>query len=307
MGQFRWLYILFSVIALLNTELLSAQFEGGDGRGDALCFFETPYSPMYFGGSGNGDAICSFYNPSAPYYSGGNGRGDAICRNFQATLPLFDGGEGRGDAICQNEFPPMSIFSGGIGRGDAMCFEDETPLPISLNYFRGTCWGNEVSLEWATFSEINNDYFVIEKTVDGQSWSSIDTVFGGGTTSNYIIYNTVDPRAEGINYYRLRQVDYNGDSETFEIISISCEEKELAELTVYPNPNNGVFKVEGFGESAKLIVYDGMGKLVMTQDVQSNVAELDLSLKEPGVYLLKVYTESHSWIARVVISPSDSW
>jgi len=307
MGQFRWLYIILSVVALLYTELLSAQFEGGDGRGDALCLFETPYSPMYFGGPGNGDAICSYYSPSAPYYSGGNGRGDAICRNSQDIIPLFEGGEGRGDAICLNEFPPLSIFSGGIGRGDAMCFEDETPLPISLNYFRGSCWGEEVSLEWATFSEINNDYFVVEKTNDGINWSNIDTIFGSGTTSSYNIYKSSDYRGGKINYYRLRQVDFNGESESFDIISVSCDDKKSKELSVYPNPNNGVFKVEGFGESAQLIVYDGMGKLVLQKEIQSNTTEIDLSLKEPGVYLLKVYTQDHSWISRVVISPSDSW
>lgn len=96
------------------------------------------------------------------------------------------------------------------------------PLPIELISFDGYNKSNNNILTWSTASENNNDYFTVERSEDGVSWDIIYTVDGAGNSQSKINYSLVDNSyREVINYYRLKQVDYDGQSELFEkIVSI---------------------------------------------------------------------------------------
>lgn len=122
---------------------------------------------------------------------------------------------------------PNVKFSIGSNSGGA--------LPISLISFEGVLDGTIVELEWVVESQINNDYFIIENSQDGINWSKIGEVEGDGTTINREIYNLEHTNpSTGDNYYRLTQVDFDGRSETFEIIlikvDINGEPKEIIKL-----------------------------------------------------------------------------
>ena len=122
---------------------------------------------------------------------------------------------------------PNVQFSIGSDAGGA--------LPITLTSFEGIFNENVVELEWKVASQINNDYFVIEHSQDGDNWNKIGEVIGDGTTINEEIYNIehINP-SMGDNYYRLTQVDFDGKSETFEVIlvrvDINIEPKEIVKL-----------------------------------------------------------------------------
>jgi hypothetical protein len=92
-------------------------------------------------------------------------------------------------------------------------------LPIELISFDGYNKSSNNVLTWSTASENNNDYFTIEKSEDGVNWYVIDSVDGSGNSQSIINYNLVDNNyRQVINYYRLRQVDYDGKYELFDKI-----------------------------------------------------------------------------------------
>lgn len=94
-------------------------------------------------------------------------------------------------------------------------------LPIELIEFKGYNKGNVNYLYWISASEINNDYYFVERSGDGKNWDEIGNVVGAGTTNVVKIYDFKDLRYKDIrNYYQLTQVDFNGNSETFKTILI---------------------------------------------------------------------------------------
>lgn len=94
-------------------------------------------------------------------------------------------------------------------------------LPIELMDFNGENNGNQNLLYWSTQSEKNNDYFIIEYSPTGVDWTTVDVISGAGSTTIHQNYSTTHRDYEkGINYYRLSQVDFNGDIAKHKVISI---------------------------------------------------------------------------------------
>tara|TARA_R110001592_G_scaffold54758_2_gene167747 strand:+ start:7466 stop:9022 length:1557 start_codon:yes stop_codon:yes gene_type:complete len=113
-------------------------------------------------------------------------------------------------------------------------------LPITLTSFEGILDGTIVELEWEVESQIDNDYFIVENSQDGLNWNKIGEVEGGGTTINEETYNLEHNNPPmGDNYYRLTQIDFDGRSETFDIILVEvCSCKE-------PNEIIKLFNIQG--------------------------------------------------------------
>jgi hypothetical protein len=101
------------------------------------------------------------------------------------------------------------------------------PLPVGIAYFKGSKYKDYNELEWLTLSERNNDYFTIEKSLDGHNWSKLTTINGSGTTYTSNRYNYRDyNQVEGVTYYRLFQKDYNGDEEYLGLVALYTEPKD---------------------------------------------------------------------------------
>ena len=120
---------------------------------------------------------------------------------------------------------------------DVSIYESEpVNLPIELLYFKGSVYNSDNILHWSTASEDNNDYFTIEKTKDGIDWEIVTRESGAGNSSNQLYYSSVDENVESIiNYYRLKQTDYDGKFKYSDIISIdnrrNLESKEVVKIT----------------------------------------------------------------------------
>lgn len=98
---------------------------------------------------------------------------------------------------------------------------DCAALPIELIYFRGEKENGYNYLEWSSASESNNDYYELEISNDGYNWNSLVKINGMGMSNTIINYNYKDHNPKkNLNYYRLKQIDYNGESKTFNIIAI---------------------------------------------------------------------------------------
>ena len=142
---------------------------------------------------------------------------------------------------------------------------DCTSLPIELLGFYAYAKDQVVQLDWATASEINNDYFTIERSKDGENWQDILQTAGAGASNSTINYSEIDSSPlYGTSYYRLKQTDFNGafSYSTTQVVKFGISND--AEILSFPNPNDGSsFNLEftGFGnEEVLVVVRDIQGK-----------------------------------------------
>ncbi|MEO8146092.1 MAG: T9SS type A sorting domain-containing protein [Bacteroidia bacterium] len=161
------------------------------------------------------------------------------------------------------------------------------PLPISVINFDAFKNNNVVDLKWTTATEINNDYFTIEKSKDGIHFASITTVDGAGNSSTTLNYATTDEQPySGINYYRLKQTDFNGMFTYSKTVSVNFKNDNA--LFIFPNPvDNDMFIYTGQIIN-QISIIDVTGRAVgqWTGDF-TNKIKLDLSGIAAGCYSLK--------------------
>ena len=178
-------------------------------------------------------------------------------------------------------------------------------LPVELIRFTGKKLSdNTVQLDWATASEMNNDYFEIQRSTDFTNWESIGQVKGNGSTHKQISYNFIDKNPNlGNNYYRLKQVDYSKKTKTSNAIDVKIDEQPTTSLslvnpvTLYPNPTKEVFWIRSekdFAESGmqQVEVYNLSGDMIYSAQLEGNQHEVDLSQQSSGLYLVRIGTQT---------------
>ena len=142
-----------------------------------------------------------------------------------------------------------------------------TPLPVELISFEPKCIDNQTVIKWTTAAEINNSHFEIQHSTDGNSWSTIDSVQGAGNSTTVINYEQpvkVNSNQE-VDYYRLKQVDFDGKSAHSDIKPCSCD-GGLEITSLYPNPSDGEVNIlinSTEGGTLSLKIYDTLGKLIV--------------------------------------------
>ena len=170
-----------------------------------------------------------------------------------------------------------------------------TALPIELVEFTATT-SNEtiVDLNWQTASETNNDYFIIERSVDGNSWENLNKkILGQGNSSILTAYHTTDNNPlTGISYYRLKQVDFDGTVSYTTPISILLERKLKPCIRVFPNPSHDQITVLGKQkelENLKIYNYLGQDVTNMAKTVNNDGSKtvIEISGLRPGLYFIK--------------------
>ncbi|MBO7433789.1 MAG: T9SS type A sorting domain-containing protein [Salinivirgaceae bacterium] len=192
-----------------------------------------------------------------------------------------------------NSYSPFTFGSTDI---------NENPLPVEIASFTGRQNGNAVVLEWTTMSEKENDFFEIERSIDGINFVTIGFVQGAGNSTDKLVYSFADNAPEqGIAYYRLSQVDYDGTrSFADKVISLSYINGNI-KLAVVPNPTRGMFKVSitgVIGGSAKLMTQSG--KTVRIIDIHNPTESINISDLPSGIYILQYQTGENVVHERVV-------
>jgi hypothetical protein len=173
------------------------------------------------------------------------------------------------------------------GNTGAVCKWGITVLPINLVSFDAVYDSFTVNLSWQTATESSNDYFTIQRSPDGVDWETIGSVDGAGFSNELLTYEFVDRSPlEGINYYRLKQVDFDGEFMLSEERSISTE--NLKEVVVLPNPNNGHFKILNLMDGDKVSITSVSGIQFFENKMFSNSIEIDLENVPNGIYFLRV-------------------
>jgi hypothetical protein len=193
--------------------------------------------------------------------------------------------------------PTSCIFyEGGSNDGFSVTLAFNIPLPIQLVSFEAGVEGNFVQLLWATASELNNNFFTIDRSSDGQHFESIGKVDGAGTTSLRRNYSFLDKNPyQGRSYYQLRQTDFDGHNSYSWIVAVNIHSDLFGLVSLYPNPVGGnqvvVIKYLASQEGPlSLSLVDITGKLlfqgIKTVLAGENEFLLTLPFESSGVYIL---------------------
>lgn len=179
---------------------------------------------------------------------------------------------------------------------------DPGGLPIELVSFNAVPENRQVKLNWQTASETNNDYFTVERSPDGISWSGILMVQGSGNSSSNLFYENTDPHPfNGISYYRLKQTDYDGKTSISDPVSVKMNPGK--DYTIYPNPANEKLIVQNESENKyEVNVFSAIGQRISVPAIHSNQnTELNLADLTNGIYFLCI-EEEHQMIRTVPIT-----
>lgn len=218
----------------------------------------------------------------------------------------------------------ISIVSGGFPFfGCPAAFQNDTnndsgasfmgvqqQLPVTLSDFYAKAIScNKIELYWETDSEKNNDYFEIERSLNGKDFFKIGKIFGTNASngSSYTFTDETNLNGKSLFYYRLRQVDFDGIFENFNIIKIEnhCDNDNVS-IALYPNPAFDRMNVELTGFKAidyvDLVITNAIGEIIKKFNKISvnKVHELNIRELNPGVYTLKVLDTDVSLVKRFI-------
>ncbi|MFK8009715.1 MAG: T9SS type A sorting domain-containing protein [Saprospiraceae bacterium] len=196
----------------------------------------------------------------------------------------------------------FKVFAEGASSDDSETYRfmytvQAGSLPIELTKFTALPIDNRVvELNWQTASEINNDYFSIQRSMDGNNWEEIEKVDGLGDSNVNQYYSMTDKEPyTGISYYRLKQIDLDGKYaySPIQVVTIKMD----AIVRVFPNPSKGQITIEGEkNEIQTLAIYDETGKEVSSSigiiDKTDRSCSIDISQLTPGIYFVKTKTQT---------------
>ena len=199
------------------------------------------------------------------------------------------------------------VLTGNAGTGiilDNVIIYKSVNLPVELTSFTvKPLENNSVLLEWETFTEINNDYFTLEKSINGTEWNVVKIIDGGGDSYSIQDYSYIDTDLYlGTSYYRLRQTDFNGDYSYSEIISYTKKNDE--DYLIYPNPTTSSFSIRGKdiqNKSIKIMNQIGQEVLIVPFSSQNEIIEFDSSHLNEGVYTIQTSGEFETFISKLIV------
>jgi hypothetical protein len=174
-----------------------------------------------------------------------------------------------------------------------LSFKADGTLPVSLVSFNASVKNGESTLSWLTTSESNNKGFEIQRSIDGKEFTTISFEKSkaiNGNSSSVINYSFVDKTAEnGTNYYRLKQVDLNGDSKYYEVKVVDVGVVS-ANVQVYPNPVTAYVKIKAADFAGlEYKIYDSSGKVLIAEKATKEEIQLSTVSWSPSLYILRIF------------------
>ncbi|MFD1628768.1 T9SS type A sorting domain-containing protein [Pseudopedobacter beijingensis] len=170
----------------------------------------------------------------------------------------------------------------------------EDAMPVSLTTFTGKKQSDGIVLNWSTASEKDNSHFDILRSVDGKTFDKIDRIKGSGTSEKINRYTYTDTQPlKGTTYYQLRQVDFNGDSELSNIISVD-NGLLTSDLQAFVTADGQVVVIYQADRvsPAQLSLYDISGRRIINHLVQlqkgNNQIRIPVNLVNRGGYIIKI-------------------
>lgn len=226
-----------------------------------------------------------------------------------------------GDGFGDNDVTPIVgsnigntvVFSGvNFQNGDRFTLgntDNSLPLPIELLSFTASSKNGTVELRWSTSSELNNDFFTIERSNGGEKFEEVLKVKGMGTKATETSYSSRDTAPfKGISYYRLKQTDFDGRFSYSNVVSVSIDGTDL--WSVFPNPaDSNQFNLhlgkEEIGKPTLVELRNSAGQLVFSfqsiADEEGRVAVKPTQHLLPGFYITSVMVGSQTKRLKLVV------
>lgn len=194
------------------------------------------------------------------------------------------------------EFSPFTIAEGA------------SALPVEMVYFFANCTEDHIEINWQTASEHNSDYFQLETSLDGINWGVLETISAAGFSQELVNYSAIElDAARAQKYYRLKQVDFNGDFKMYGPLKADCT-LESCDITLYPNPCEAQVKLSVASQIPSEFNYTLIspeGKVLENKQmaVQSGmtVYTLDVSAYPSGMYILQCDMNNKRFIKKLAV------
>lgn len=211
--------------------------------------------------------------------------GCTVDHTYNDNLPAGDGA-----------FATWDTGGGTATHGTGGCALPTTILPISLASFKVKEYNSGNLLEWSTSSEINNDYFTLERSTDANYFTEIGIVNGAGNSVTLLHYNFIDETLNsGINYYRLKQTDFNGYFSYSNTIALN---NKIIGAKVYISNNSLKINLNKEISTGNLKIIDALGRTVFTENI-SKSQSISLEKFVTGIYLIRIETPTNSIVKKV--------
>jgi len=180
-------------------------------------------------------------------------------------------------------------------------------LPISLLDFKARYKNDVVTISWTTLSETNNDYFTLERSLDGVNWEEIYTCKGAGSSNIIHNYSNIDyEQQSGTIYYRLKQTDLDGRFTYSNIESVS-RNRQHSKIIAFPNPFDGkCIYITGLVDKTYAIsLYNILGVEVYSTNIRLDgdvtvILDLDTPL-QVGSYFIKCVSDNQSYLQELLV------
>lgn len=182
-------------------------------------------------------------------------------------------------------------------------------LPVEYLYFTADAQDEAVNLRWETAQESNNDYFELQRSLDGVSFASLSRIQGAGTSEQSVAYEFTDYDAgTGSVYYRLKQVDFDGNHSFSKTVELSPIQYDSPLIGVFPQPAAGGFNIllnlpQEWPVAVQL--FDLAGKAVLTQEDRLQAGEQQLRVESghlpAGVYLMRMTLGNERLLQKVIL------
>jgi hypothetical protein len=182
-------------------------------------------------------------------------------------------------------------------------FGDGSPLPVELLLFHAEPLDEHVEIKWMTASEINNDFFMIQRSVDAVNFSDLERVEGAGNSTVIRKYTTMDKQPlNGISYYRLKQVDFNGTTSYSDIVPVRFNGEEVIRIDELI-PDAGQLQIRfrlrnPSDNQAQITIFDAGGKNVYQSSPSAAArnwqGEINIGDLPKGVYIVSFRIKGQS-------------
>ncbi|CAG5068849.1 hypothetical protein DYBT9623_01581 [Dyadobacter sp. CECT 9623] len=184
--------------------------------------------------------------------------------------------------------------------GDINAFVNLSTLPVKLIRFEGTLTADgSAKLEWETAEEYNNQGFEVQKATDAVNFENIGWIDGAGNAKTRNVYQFLDKQLTTASYYRLKQVDADGQFSFSKIIRVIPHHESLDRFTAYPNPaKDGKVTATLPERSFKLSLYDTAGRLL--KQIDNPQTQEQIRLPGSGNYLISIESAAGNKTVKVV-------
>ncbi|MGG9971137.1 T9SS type A sorting domain-containing protein [Ferruginibacter sp. SUN002] len=180
------------------------------------------------------------------------------------------------------------------GRAASVYLPFSAVLPVTLIDFAGKFTGSSVDLTWSSATETNTSYYELERSADGTTFTSIGKMYASGANSSYFLSDVMP--STGVNYYRLKMFDKDGEFTFSKVVVIKIDGNVVAITSVKPNPfvsNVDVYVDLTNATDIKVGIFDMGGKTIYQNITKGNkglnwLNVKDLDKLQKGVYILRV-------------------